>query len=176
MDRTAILDTITQMHTNKGTTVYDLSYQHPILMIFLRRFGCTFCREAMDTLSRERKHIEALGTRIILVHMGDDATAEENFKQYNLPNIWHVSDPDARFYKDFGLLRGNFRQLFGLTMWMDGVRRGAFQKYGVGAIVGDGFQMPGAFMLQNGEIRESFVHKVVSDQPNYNEMMQCCVV
>jgi len=175
MEHKQLLETINDMNTNVGTTVYDLSYQHPILLVFLRRFGCTFCREAMDTLSKERKQIEALGTRVVLVHMGNDQMANENWETYNLQGIWHVSDPEAKFYRAFGLMRGNFKQLFGLTMWMDGIQRGAFKKYGVGALIGDGFQMPGAFMIQNGQIQDSFIHKSVSDQPDYHKMMNCCV-
>jgi len=176
MEQHQAIETIHHMMTNTDTSVYDLSYQHPILLVFLRRFGCTFCREAMDTLSQERKKMEALGTRIVLVHMGDEATANENWKKFNLQGIWHVSDPNAQFYHSFGLLRGNFKQLFGLTMWMDGVKRGAFKKYGVGGLIGDGFQMPGAFMIQNGQIQDSFVHQSVSDQPDYDKMLNCCVI
>ena len=176
MENKQLLETINVMMTNTDTSVYDLSYQHPILLVFLRRFGCTFCREAMNTLSEERQKIEALGTRIVLVHMGDEAMANKNWETYNLQGIWHVADPKANFYQDFGLMRGSFKQLFGLTMWMDGIQRGAFKKYGVGALVGDGFQMPGAYMIQNGQILDSFVHKSVSDQPDYYKMLNCCVV
>lgn len=176
MEGKQIIETIHDMNTNTGVSVYDLSYQHPILLVFLRRFGCTFCREAMDTLSKERQRIESLGTRIVLVHMGSEGEANENWEKFNLPNIWHVSDPSARFYGAFGLLRGNFKQLFGLTMWMDGINRGAFKKYGVGGLIGDGFQMPGAFMIHNGQIQDRFVHKGVSDQPDYDKMLNCCVV
>ena len=58
----------------------------------------------------------------------------------------------------------------------DGVKRGAFKKYGVGGLIGDGFQMPGAFMIQNGQIQDSFVHQSVSDQPDYDKMLNCCVL
>ena len=176
MERPEILESLKSMITNTETSVYDLSYQHPILLVFLRHFGCTFCREAIDSLSKERKQIESLGSRIVFVHLSNDEKAEEYFKKYNIEGIWYVSDPEARFYRQFGLLRGNFKQLFGLTMWMDGIKRGAFAKYGVGAILGDGFQMPGAFMVRNGEILDQFIHQSVSDQPDYNKMINCCVV
>lgn len=169
-------DTFNEMITNTQTSVNDLSYQHPILLVFLRHFGCTFCREAMATLSKQRPQIESLGTRMVLVHLSDNETAESYFKDFGLDGIWHVSDSSAIFYKEFGLVKGNFKQLFGLTMWMDGIKRGAFAKYGVGALLGDGFQMPGVFMIHNGEIHDKFIHASVSDQPDYHKLINCCVV
>jgi hypothetical protein len=41
--------------------------------------------------------------------------------------------------------------------------------------MGDGFQMPGVFVITDGAIRESFIHKIVSDQPDYEDLLQCCV-
>lgn len=175
MAEKSLVETLNDMITNTETSVYDLSFQHPILLVFLRHFGCTFCREAIANLSQKRKQIESLGTKIVLVHLSDPNTGEKYLHEYGLLNIGHVSDPSAKFYNRFGLMRGNFKQLFGLTMWMDGIKRGAFAKYGVGAILGDGFQMPGAFMIQNGVIQDQFRYNSVSDQPDYNALLNCCV-
>jgi hypothetical protein len=37
----------------------------------------------------------------------------------------------------------------------------------VGFPAGDVQRMPGAFLLQKGEIRKAFRHKLVSDRPDY---------
>jgi hypothetical protein len=36
--------------------------------------------------------------------------------------------------------------------------------------------MPGVFVIQNGEIRESFIHQLSSDRPDYEELLKCCVM
>ncbi|MFN8816592.1 MAG: hypothetical protein ACK5ZV_07645, partial [bacterium] len=33
--------------TSGGQSVAELSMRSPVLMVFLRHFGCTFCREAL---------------------------------------------------------------------------------------------------------------------------------
>lgn len=38
--------------------------------------------------------------------------------------------------------------------------------------LGDGFQMPGVFVLHKGEIRSSFIHRYPYDRPDYEEICQ----
>jgi hypothetical protein len=38
--------------------------------------------------------------------------------------------------------------------------------------LGDGFQMPGVFVLHQGEIRNSFIHRFPYDRPDYEEICQ----
>ncbi|MBK9213569.1 MAG: hypothetical protein IPO14_11630 [Saprospiraceae bacterium] len=47
-------DTLKEMKTNKGNKLYELSMQHGVLVVFLRHFGCAFCREALHELSEQK--------------------------------------------------------------------------------------------------------------------------
>jgi hypothetical protein len=38
--------------------------------------------------------------------------------------------------------------------------------------LGDGFQMPGVFVVHQGEIRNSFIHRNPYDRPDYEEICQ----
>ncbi len=58
----------------QGRTVEELSNDQPVLLIFLRHFGCTFCREALADLRVQRSRIEAAGVRIAVVHMSPEWT------------------------------------------------------------------------------------------------------
>ena len=40
----------------------------------------------------------------------------------------------------------------------------------VGKLVGDGFQMPGVFLLRNGRIEKAFRHQTAADRPDYCEL------
>ena len=59
---------------------------------------------------------------------------------------------------------------------MRGFSAGVVKGHGIGAQLGDGFQMPGVFVLRDGQIRESFIHKLSSDRPNYEKLAKCCAV
>ena len=109
--------------------------------------------------------------------MTDEEVADKYFKKYQLTGIRHVSDPTCEFYKAFGLLKGNFHQLFGLQSWIRGFQAGVVEGHWVGyQQLGDGFQMPGAFAIHKGEVVDAFVHKTASDRPDYWKLVEHCEV
>lgn len=169
-------DILDQMITNTGLTLRETAAEHPVLLVFLRHFGCVFCREALSDIAKQRSEIESTGTVIVFVHMTDHDIAERYFARYELHNVLHISDPECDFYRAFGLVKGNFNQLFGLHSWIRGFSAGVVAGHGAGPQLGDGFQMPGVFVVQNGEIRESFIHRLSSDRPDYEELLKCCVM
>lgn len=169
-------EVLNQMITNTGESLLNIAGQAPVLLIFLRQFGCVFCREALADISKRRKEIESTGTRIVFVHMTENEIAERYFTRFNLSNVIHISDPACNFYRAFGLMKGNFNQLFGLQSWIRGFSAVVVAGHGAGPQLGDGFQMPGVFVIQNGAIRESFIHNLSSDRPDYEELLKCCVL
>ncbi|MFK7950529.1 MAG: SelL-related redox protein [Saprospiraceae bacterium] len=162
------------MITNEGISLKKMSENQPVLLVFLRRFGCTFCREALDDLSKIRPEIEKRGVKVVFVHMADNEEAEAYFKKYKLPNSVHVNDPECKYYQVFGLVKGNLRQLFGLSVMMRGFKLAMEKGYGIG-FLGDGFQMPGIFLLQNSQVVNSYIHETAADKPDYFEIATCKV-
>lgn len=168
--------TLTEMRTDRGRSVAEVSYGQPVLLVFLRRFGCTFCREAMTDLARKKAHYEQSGVHLIFVHMSDAEEATHNFREFKLEGSEHVCDPECHFYTAFGLRKGTVSQLFGLQVMLRGLDAGIRKGHGLGAFTGDGFQMPGVFLIHNGAIREKFIHKLASDRPDYDQIVACCMV
>lgn len=155
--------------TSAGPTIAQLSERQPVLLVFLRHFGCTFCREALTDLSVRRRSLAQRGVQIVLVHMADLRTGEDMLARYGLSGLPHVSDPQKEVYTAFGLTRGSFAQLFGLKCLWRGILatlRGHF----VGKLVGDGFQMPGAFLINHGRVERSFCHRSAADRPDYDAL------
>jgi peroxiredoxin len=167
---------LSMMKTNKGLTVNAISQSRPVLLVFLRHFGCQFCREAMDELSKQRPNLIKSGTELIFVHMAEPDIADVYFNKFNLKGVQHISDPTCHFYSAFGLVKGTFTQLFGLQTWIRGYKASA--KYGneMGKQLGDSFQMPGAFTIFDSEVRNSFIHKTAADRPDYMDLMRCCAI
>ena len=166
---------IEQLTTTNGRSVAALSQAGPVLLVFLRHFGCTFCREALDDLSRLRPDLEGRGVTLVLVHMADTTVSAEYFQKYNLTGVAEVSDPDCRYYAAFGLTKGTARQLFGLHSWIRGFEAGVVRGHGVGARqLGDGFQMPGVFVLRAGRVTAEFIHDRAGDRPAYRDLLEGC--
>lgn len=163
--------------TNTRQNLADLLEKQAVLLIFLRHFGCVFCREAMADIAKLRPEIEKKGVQIVFVHFGDSATAKKFFKKFKLETILHIEDGDLKLYEYFGLKKASNSELFGLKVWMRGLSEGVFFKYGAGFPgATDGFQMPGVFLLDKGEIKASFIHESTADRPDYLELAACCVV
>ncbi len=153
--------------TQHGVTLQELTEMAPTLLVFLRHIGCTFCREAVADLGARRRDIEANGTRIALVHMSSDAEIAPFLARYHLEDAPRVSDPNCNLYRAFGLTRGSVGQLFGPKVWLRGFHAGVLEGHGVGRLHGDGFQMPGVFLMFHGEILRSYRHHSAADRPDY---------
>ncbi|MDV7396663.1 hypothetical protein RZS08_35025, partial [Arthrospira platensis SPKY1] len=109
-------------------------------------------------------------------HMSNEDIAEEYFTKYGLNNAIYIGDPTCSYYAAFGLSKGTFSQLFGLQTWLRGFNAGVVKGHGIGPQLGDGFQMPGIFVISDGRIRGQFIHKLASDRPDYEELARCCAV
>ena len=62
---------------NNGQDLLSLTEEGPVLLVFLRRFGCVFCQQALKELNMLREGIESKGFTLCFVHMattqqGDD--------------------------------------------------------------------------------------------------------
>jgi peroxiredoxin len=156
--------------TQFGLSIAELSQLSPVLLVFLRHAGCTFCREALSDLAAQRSAIEETGTRMVLVHMGSEKHAQSFFRKYGLEDVARVSDPGRAIYRAFGLPRGSFLKLFGPKVLVRGFQAGVLAGHGLGRLVGDGFQMPGVFVLFHGIVLRSYRHQSAADRPDYLEM------
>jgi peroxiredoxin len=159
----ALLDAYT---SQDGQPLASLLEQRRLFLVFLRHFGCTFCREAVAEISEKRKAIEAQGMPLAFVHLGTEEKARWFFTPYGLVDLPRFSDPDGRLYQEFGLVRAELRQYLNresIVRMLGAFLHGHF----VGFPAGDIQRMPGVFLLENGEIRKAFRHKLVSDRPDY---------
>jgi peroxiredoxin len=149
-----------------GQTLASLTAKQAVFLVFLRHFGCTFCREAVAEISKKRSAIEKQGVRLAFVHLGTEQKAQWFFKPYGLLDVPRFSDPQGRLYQAFGLVRAELQQYLNFES-MRRLFMAAWKGHFVAYPAGDVQRMPGVFLLQQGEIRKAFRHKLVSDQPDY---------
>jgi peroxiredoxin len=158
---------MSEVITNKGNNLLELSFEQPILLVFLRHFGCTFCRESLENIADEKSKIESKGTKIILVHMVEYDVSEKELSKYGLQDIELISDVNCELYENFGLEKGTFYQLFGLKVWVRAFYAGLLKGHFIGWLKGKGTQMPGVFLIKDGEIVKSYKHFTAADTPDY---------
>jgi len=138
----------------------------PALVVFLRSFGCTFCREAMADVGKIKEEIRAAGAGIALVHGGTPEAATPWLAKYGLSDVTAISDPELAHYRAFGLGRTGVTSLVDPTVWTRGAACAISHGFGVQAPAMMR-QLPGVFVVQNGEIRSEFRHRSPADRPDY---------
>lgn len=156
----------------RGVDLLEASRSQPQFLVFLRHFGCTFCREALSDLSTINDKLSQLGTRLVLVHMSSDNEACDMFDSYGLPGVTAISDTDRVLYRAFALRRGTPAQLLGWSVWKRGWQAGVKQGHGIGWLRGDASQMPGAFVVSNGRVVAQFIHETAADRPDYVDLAE----
>lgn len=158
--------------SRKGVNLATISLVSPVLVLFLRHSGCTFCREALADLSASRKSIEASGATIVIVHPGGAGEFEPLLERNGLADLDRIDDHDQTLYQAFGLRRGSWWQLAGPRVLWNGIRAGLFNGHGAGRPTGDVKQMPGLFLLDRCEVVRSFRHRSASDRPLYDAFVR----
>lgn len=152
---------------SNGQSLAEASSLRPLLLVFLRHFGCTFCREALSDLMGFRLAIECQGISLVLVHMSPKDEAETFFARYGLEDCLQISDPKCRLYEAFGLKRISSLHLLNLKTWARAFYAGIVQGNGIGAIQGDPFQMPGVFLIYKSRLLGGNAPKRVDQVPDY---------
>ena len=152
--------------TSTGQTLAELSERSPVLLVLLRHEGCTFCRNALSDIARLRPRLDAVGTRIVLGHMGSDEHFTAFANRYGLADVASISDPDRALYKGMGLRRGRLWQLLGPRVIWEGLKS-TLVGHLPGKIKGDPYQLPGAFLLHRGEVIKVHAFRDASDRPDY---------
>ena len=160
---------IREIRSHRDASLWEISSRTPTLVVFLRHSGCTFCRASLAELKRHRREIERTGTAIAVVHMGSPMDGTLLLEKYGLDGVHRFSDPHCSLYRAFGLVRGEFRHLFSAGVIARGMKA-FWQGHGIGLLHGDGFRMPGAFLIADGQIIEAHRSTTADEAPNYLAM------
>ena len=155
--------------SNGGESLWDLSQTKPLLVIFLRHLGCTFCKEAVRDAAEQRADIQAGGASIVFVHMSPENEAKAFFEHYGMADVPRISNPDGSLYRAFGLERAGIRQLLSPFVWFRGISAIAAGNV-PGVPRGDTLQMPGAFVVNKGRVAKSFFHRTIAERPGMTDL------
>jgi peroxiredoxin len=165
--------TLDAIHAESGTSLLTLVEASPVLLVFLRHFGCSFCRQAISDVAELKPELDKRGVRPVFVHLGTPERAKPFFDYYGIGEVERLSDPEARVYQLplFALPRMHpALTLFQPSVWA-GWLKGALFKHGIGAIKEDGHQMQGIFFLKGPKIVRQFRYKTIADEPDYLKLM-----
>jgi len=138
----------------------------PVLVVLLRSFGCTFCREAMSDVAAVKPQLEGAGLRVAFVHGAPADQAEPWFAKYRLADVVRVSDPGLAHYRAFSLGRTGAHALVDPVVWARGAVCAV--SHGFGSQPSELLrQLPGVFVVQGSQVLAEYRHRSPADRPDY---------
>jgi hypothetical protein len=143
----------------------------PALVIFLRSFGCTFCREALADVRLVRSRVEAAGATLAFVYGGTPAEADPWFALHGFGDTVRISDPALEHFRAFRVDRIGYSTLLHPTV----VVRTAVcaTTHGLGTQTAEMIrQLAAVFVVRDGRILASYRHRLPSDRPDYMQLIR----
>lgn len=152
-----------------GQTLAEASESQMLVLVFLRHFGCTFTRRILRGLEEIEIAAREQGAELVLVHMLQSGKESQYLSTDK--GVLRIADPRCELYRAFGLGKGRFLELFGPLVWLRATAS-IIQGCGVGHLAGDGLQMPGAFLFQDGKILAAQPAQSAADLPDIPELFK----
>lgn len=135
----------------------------PVLLVFLRFFGCIFCRETVSDL-RDLSEQQPDFPKVIFVSEAAKIEVQAFLRRY-WPTAATISDTDRTMYEAFGvgksLLKTFSPGVFKAT------RRALEKGHERGAADGNIFRMPGVFLVQDDVILWSHDFRHAGELPDF---------
>ncbi len=157
--------TIIDAYTDKGNSILELSNEQKVILVFLRHFGCNFCRETLMEISKIKGELDKT-SRMILVHQSSRSYANEILKIYELETLEHVSDSGHVLYNSFGLGKMRLIHLFNPSVII-GTFKSILKGHFPGKPVGCPYQLPGIFILKNKKLIDSYRYRNIAQVPPF---------
>lgn len=166
----AVLDHVVSGINLSPGRLRDQLDESPTLLVFLRHFGCIFCREAVADL-RAASESEAGFPRTLFFFQGTP-TEGRAFMRRDWPGMRAVADPDGDMYEAFGIERGGLLQTLGPPVWR--ARRRAMAKGHVnGPRSGDVWRLPGVILASGHRIEWVQPIRHAAELPDFDGIAAC---
>jgi hypothetical protein len=154
---------------NVQGTLGDELGETPTLLVFLRHFGCIFCREAIKDL-RDIRDRHPDYPSIMFFHQGTPQEGDHFFDRL-WPQARAVPDIPKTFYDAFEVPRGGLREMFGPEVWACGVRAAA-KGNTIGMKSGDPWTMPVFVLVQGDQVLWRYTGRHAGDHPDFERIQR----
>jgi peroxiredoxin len=143
----------------------------PLVVMFMRHFGCPFCREHLMRMGRALPQFEAEGAQLVAIFQYS-AEATEAFCASRKVPFDCLADPLREAYGEVSLGRGKRNQLLNWRIAKAWVRNAASGNVSSGAKGGDYAQMPGTFVVDTeGYLTLAHYNASSEDNPSVERVL-----
>ena len=148
-------------------TLSDQLGDAPSLLVFLRYFGCPFCKETIAGL-REATDQNPGYPPVLFFHQGSPMEGRA-FLRRSWPEARAVADTETYFYDAFGVGRAGWRELLhpGSLSAMRRARAQGHTASDDGAATSDPRRMPGLFVVRGASVLWAHRPRHQGDHPPF---------
>jgi peroxiredoxin len=147
----------------------ELWQANPAVTVWLRHYGCVFCREQALEMRGALPEIEKAGARLVFIGNGGPRYAKA-FKDSFAPDVTVLTDPDLRSYRTIGARSGILKTI-GPQAWKAGIRAlrsGARQT----SVKGHPYQQGAVMVLTPGDhVVYSYISRAAGDHPSVSSVL-----
>jgi peroxiredoxin len=162
-----VLDSDGNVHT---INEYWKDAEHGLALIFVRHFGCPFCREHVASLIKRYPEFVEAGIDVVVVGNGTPQRAQVFSHEMGTP-FPVLTDPSGEAYAAFRLTKATKRGMLDPHVILGGIRaasRGFFPK----PPQGDPMQLQGQFLIDpNGVVWHADRPKSMADIPTADALL-----
>jgi peroxiredoxin len=136
--------------------------ERPLVLAFVRHFGCVFCREHVKKLQAEASRIAGAGADLVVVGSGAP-TFVRGFREETGFDGRVLSDPTGKAFEAAGMHRGVLSTLNPLTAVKGILAMLRGTKYG--GVQGDNYQQGGVLVIASGRVVYEYRSRYAGDEP-----------
>jgi peroxiredoxin len=157
--------TVVTLDSGETRDLADFYKDRPLALVFLRHFGCIFCREQIAELRPYKDE------NIVLVAMGKVSETADFKERMEIPQQI-ISDPNKLLYEAFGLRKGSLGQIVNpstIRKTFNAMRSGN----SLGMVKTDPWMLAGTFRIeQDGDVSFEHYASDISDNLSGSEIAQ----
>lgn len=156
----------------------DLWSERPAVLVFLRHFGCVFCRQLAVDIHRHRHEFDEADVQLVVIGFGTPEQGRGFLKTQNV-DLKLLLDPDRKVYELAGAKVATLNEVIGpLQVWrglkatiMSRMRQGSIAVH-QGRIVGHAAQLGGVLVIApDGSVRYAYLSEESGDNPPAREVL-----
>jgi prostamide/prostaglandin F2alpha synthase len=156
----------------------DLWSERPAVLVFLRHFGCVFCRQLAVDIHRHRHDFEDADVELVAIGFGTPEQGRAFLNGQNI-DLKLLLDPDRKVYELAGAKVATLNEVIGpLQIWrglkatiMSRVKQGSIAVH-QGRIIGHAAQLGGVLVIApDGSVRYAYLSEESGDNPPAREVL-----
>jgi prostamide/prostaglandin F2alpha synthase len=177
-DASVLEDVVLSDPDGRRVRLGDLWSERPAVLVFVRHFGCVFCRQMAVEIHRARHDFEQADVELAVIGHGSPAQAADFRRQQNV-DLPLLVDPDRRVYELAGAKVATLPELIGPRQILRGLRATIMSRLRQGSIavhqgriIGHAAQLGGVLVIApDGSVRYAYLSEESGDNPPAREVL-----